>query len=207
MKEAKPITVEVYNPADLHALGKIREVKTKGYELDYSEGRLFFTRVNEDNKYTKKAQACLVPILAGMGKDGKIEQSAISHLSMFMKNVPGLFRSQFREQLAEFRDLTLPKSRTAVVLAGHVPPRDHAEKGAFLKDYLTRLEMIRAEIYDVLKIGTTVLAGPTRTPGSSMDVYYNTPKRAAGIVLGMPDDVYHATPFPASQAQTVSRDW
>ena len=69
------------------------------------------------------------------------------------------------------------------------------------------MKMIRDEIDTALKIETMVIAGPTRTPGSYLDVYYHTQKRVAGILVAVPGDVCFTESFLASDAEKIAESW
>ena len=206
---AKPITVQVYDAGDLKDIQEKGRIRREGTELPYyeGEGRFYFSPCDHSDRYTKKAAACLVPILAGTATNGSREQSTMAHLSMLMNVWPDLFREQFQDQLEQFKERTKPDTRTAVVVAGHVPPLAHEARDDLLADYLNRLKMIQEEIATALKIQTMVIAGPTRTPGSYLDVYYDTQKRVAGILVAQPGDFCFTESFLASDAEKISQSW
>ena len=202
---AKPITVQVYDADVLDHVQEMSAFGAGGYLL-YEDDKICCSNINDRNKHTKKAAACLVPILAGTAKDGS-EQSGMAHLSRLMNRFPHQFEEIFRHQLNIFAEKTEPGTRAAVVLAGHVPPLNHQLRSSCLSDYLQRMKMIRDEIERALKIETTVIAGPTRTPGSHLNVYYHTQKRVAGILVARPGDVCFTESFLASDAEKIAESW
>jgi hypothetical protein len=165
-----------------------RRIAREGVFIEWIGGYIF-SDVADTDKYSRDYMGCLALIIAGNAIANPNKQlSFLAHINPTVMYSSGDYRQRvfgldFKTRLEQIRLLTLPETRGAAVLAGHVGTIQTEGISQYLKnkiEYFRALKALYTIVEKHLDITPIVLSPPKKISGTSAcysSVFYDTQRR------------------------------